>query len=94
MNFVRFTDLAPRKPYTYKVKSGAINAVWSKEFTFRAPYAAADGGATRIAVYGDMGNSEFNNIGNLQSDCMSGKIDAILHMYGTRFMRSILVCYF
>lgn len=38
MHFIRFTGLAPRQAYSYKVKSGAPGAVWSDVFTFRAPY--------------------------------------------------------
>lgn len=74
MSFVRFSGLASRATYTYKVKSAGA---WSASFTFRAPYAA---GATKVAIYGDMGNSVHNNMENLKSDCVSGKIDAIVHM--------------
>ena len=76
MSFVRFSGLASRGMYTYKVKSGS-GGPWSASFTFRAPYAA---GATRVAIYGDMGNSVYNNMENLRSDCVSGRIDAIVHM--------------
>lgn len=83
MNFVRFTGLTARQKYTYSVRSGADGSQWSKNFTFRAPYGAAAGSGatpTRVAIYGDMGNSEFNNMGNLAADCESGVIDAIVHM--------------
>lgn len=35
---------------------------------------------TRVAIYGDMGNTLHNNMGNLQSDCDKGFIDAIVHL--------------
>ena len=57
MSFVRFSGLAPRAVYDYKVKSGS--GPWSATYTFRAPYAA---GATKVAIYGDMGNSVYNNM--------------------------------
>ena len=59
---------------------------WSKPYTFRAPYghgsAAKSGGsnATRVAIYGDMGNTRGNNMGNLHAGCASGAIDAVVHM--------------
>ena len=58
-----------------KVKSGT--SPYSARFTFRAPYAS---GATKVAIYGDMGNSVYNNMENLLSDCSRGTIDAIVHM--------------
>ena len=83
MNFVRFAGLAPRKQYTYSVRSGSQDAPWSKNFTFRAPYGPSAGSGstpTRVAIYGDMGNTEYNNMGNLAEDCATGVIDAIVHM--------------
>jgi len=77
LNFVRFADLLPRQTYFYKVKGGALSGVWSPIFKFRAPYSA---GETRIAAYGDMGHSHYNNMENMADDCVNGKIDAILHM--------------
>ena len=77
MNFVRFTGLSPRANYTYQVRGGGTDGPWSDTFTFRAPYAS---GPTRIGIYGDMGHSLHNNMGNLQADCSTGKIDAIVHM--------------
>ena len=61
----------------HKVRSGASGAPWSSEFTFRAPYPAGD---TKVAIYGDMGHSRYNNMKNLQQDCATGTIDAIVHM--------------
>ena len=77
MSFVRFPNLLPRKQYSYKVRCGAAAAAWSPTFRFRAPYSS---GETRLAVYGDMGNTRFNNMRNLQQDCRAGRIDAIVHM--------------
>lgn len=37
-------------------------------------------GITRIATYGDMGHSHYNNMGNMKADCQAGRIDAIVHM--------------
>ena len=59
------------------MRSGASGAPWSSEFTFRAPYPAGD---TKVAIYGDMGHSRYNNMKNLQQDCAAGTIDAIVHM--------------
>ena len=44
--------------------------------------AAKSGGsnATRVAIYGDMGNDAGNNMGNLRTACASGTIDAVVHM--------------
>jgi hypothetical protein len=41
-----------------------------------------------VSVSGDMGNSEFNNQGNLGLDCSAGDIDAILHMGDRKFQTS------
>ena len=43
----------------------------------------AAAGPTRIATYGDMGHSHYNNMGNLHDNCAAGRIDAILHMGDT-----------
>lgn len=75
LHFVRFAALEPRQSYTYKVKGPA--SAWSPQFTFRAPYAS---GETRIGTYGDMGHSHYNCMDNLKEDCLSGKIDAVMHM--------------
>ena len=92
MHFIRFASLEPRQKYTYQVRSGADGggegrgSAWSRLFTFRAPYghgtAAKSGGsnATRVAIYGDMGNDANNNMGNLRAGCASGTIDAVVHM--------------
>ena len=34
----------------------------------------------RVALYGDMGNTLGNNMGNLRAGCARGTIDAVLHM--------------
>jgi hypothetical protein len=87
MHFIRFSLLEPRQTYAYQVRSGTNRgqSTWSKVYTFRAPYghgSAANGGSntTRVAIYGDMGNTEGNNMGNLRVDCERGAIDAVVHM--------------
>ena len=84
MHFIRFSSLEPRQKYTYQVRSGGSSRpeAWSKPYTFRAPYgsAAKSAGATRVAIYGDMGNVVGNNMGNLRAGCASGAIDAVVHM--------------
>jgi hypothetical protein len=86
MHFIRFPSLEPRQKYTYQVRSGGGDDAWSQLYTFRAPYghgtAAKTGGsnATRVAIYGDMGNTAGNNMGNLRAGCASGTIDAVVHM--------------
>eukprot|EP00040_Diaphanoeca_grandis_P031292 m.186930 g.186930 ORF g.186930 m.186930 type:complete len:644 (-) comp32287_c0_seq1:453-2384(-) len=86
MHFIRFPSLEPRQSYSYQVRSGGSDNAWSQVFTFRAPYghgtAAKNGGsnATRVAIYGDMGNDASNNMGNLRADCASGIIDTVVHM--------------
>lgn len=64
-------------PGRYKVKSGAPGAKWSDEFTFRSIRATPD---TKLAMYGDMGVSPYNNMQNMLTDCQSGKIDLFAHM--------------
>jgi hypothetical protein len=88
MHFIRFPSLEPRQAYTYQVRSGGNTRpfAWSKPYTFRAPYghgsAAKSGGsnATRVAIYGDMGNNAGNNMENLRAACASGTIDGVVHM--------------
>ena len=89
MHFIRFSSLEPRQAYTYQVRSGASehHHHWSQPYTFRAPYghgaaaAESDGSIpTRVALYGDMGNTAGNNMENLRAGCARGTIDAVLHM--------------
>ena len=84
MHFIRFPSLEPRQSYTYQVRSGGSSDAWSQLYTFRAAYGtgAKSGGsnATRVAIYGDMGNCMYNNMENLRADCASGTIDAVVHM--------------
>lgn len=83
MHFIRFGDLSPRAAYEYKVRSGAPNAPWSQVFSFRAPYGPSAVTAekpTRVNIYGDMGNTAGNNMGNLLADCEDGSADLIVHM--------------
>ena len=84
MSYVRFDGLAPGAEYTYKVRAGSDSAAapWSDTYTFRAPVAPHSPGPTRIATYGDMGHSHYNNMANLRDDCASGAIDAVVHMGG------------
>ena len=55
MHYVGLGNLTSRGRYSYQVMSGGEEASLSDNFTFRAPYSGADGGATRIALFGDMG---------------------------------------
>ena len=81
MSYIRFDGLVPGGRYAYRVKAGGDGAPWSETFVFRVPTAGgAAAGPTRIATYGDMGHSHYNNMGNLHDDCAAGRIDAILHM--------------
>jgi hypothetical protein len=73
MSFVKFHSLEHNTRYTYRVKSGGKGAVWSDTFTFRTP--DADGGTTKLGIYGDMGVYAWNNMQNLQEDCKNGDID-------------------
>mmetsp|Transcript_17259 Transcript_17259/g.44979 ORF Transcript_17259/g.44979 Transcript_17259/m.44979 type:complete len:583 (+) Transcript_17259:71-1819(+) len=77
LSFIKFDGLEPKTEYSYSVKSGSNDCAWSDTFTFRSGYAS---GVTRVATYGDMGHSHYNNMGNLKADCEAGRIDAILHM--------------
>jgi hypothetical protein len=52
----------------------------SKVLGFRSSYTAADGGVTRVGIFGDMAVTEFNAVGNLAADCAAGTIDAFLMM--------------
>ena len=78
MHYVRLAGLLPRTKYSYKVKSGAASgAVWSSTFTFRSPYSK---GVTRIALYGDMGVYDYNNMENLYEETsIYGTADLIIH---------------
>ena len=80
MHFVRLGDLAPRTKYTYQVRGGTKSAAWSVPATFRSVYTAADGGETRVAIFGDMAVTQYNAVGNLAADCADGTIDAIWMM--------------
>jgi hypothetical protein len=75
MHFIKFDGLKPATKYTYKLKSPTGG--WSDEYTFRSlrPYPE-----TKIAMYGDMGFSQYNNMANLLKDCQSGDIDVFAHM--------------
>ena len=80
MSFVRLTGLLERRVYEYRVKSGGSTDQWSEVKTFRTLYAD---GPTRLAVYGDMGNTLHNNMANLKADCHAGAdavVDAIVHL--------------
>ena len=80
MHYVRLSELKSRTRYTYKVKSGATGAVWSDSFTFRSPYTSEDGKPTRIALYGDMGVYNWNNMQNLYEETtINETADLILH---------------
>jgi hypothetical protein len=77
MHFVKFTGLKPSTRYTYRLKSGATEGVWSDSFTFRTPRPAPE---TAIAMYGDMAITHYNAVSNLLADCTSGRIDVFVHM--------------
>ena len=77
MHFVKFTGLKPSTHYTYQVKSGAAEGVWSNSFTFRTARPAPE---TAIAMYGDMAITHYNAVSNLLADCTSGRIDIFAHM--------------
>jgi hypothetical protein len=80
MHYVRLAGLEPRAKVKYMVKSGGSGAVWSQIFTFRAPHTSAAGGPTRIALYGDMGVYNFNNMQNLYEEtALNETADLILH---------------
>ena len=70
--------VAPGVRYNYSVRSGAANAAWSAEYSFRAPGGSA--AVTRIATYGDMGHSHYNCMQNLKDDAAKGLIDVVVHM--------------
>ena len=77
LHYVKFGDLKPRTQYYYKVKSGSAECAYSDVFSFRSGYAS---GETRLATYGDMGHSHFNNMQNMLDDCRGGKVEAIVHV--------------
>eukprot|EP00036_Acanthoecidae_sp_10tr_P015395 CAMPEP_0206286198 /NCGR_PEP_ID=MMETSP0106_2-20121207/480_1 /ASSEMBLY_ACC=CAM_ASM_000206 /TAXON_ID=81532 /ORGANISM="Acanthoeca-like sp., Strain 10tr" /LENGTH=610 /DNA_ID=CAMNT_0053716719 /DNA_START=44 /DNA_END=1873 /DNA_ORIENTATION=- len=78
MHFVLLADLEARAKYYYKVKSGSPSGVWSDVEAFRAPYGP---GITKIAIFGDMGAYSWNNMANLQHDCVETEAaDVIVHM--------------
>ena len=75
MHFVRLHGLAPRARYHYAVRSGGQGAQTSEVLSFRAPYAD---GVTKLAIFGDMGIYEWNNLEWLYKDCTAahGEEDA------------------
>lgn len=80
MHFVALVNLTCRGRYSYQVRSGGVGAVLSDVFRFRAPYSSADGGATRIALFGDMGVYQWNNMANLHTDTVKDEVmDLIIH---------------
>lgn len=79
MSFVRMTGFRERTTYRYYVKGGSEHAVWSKAYTFRSLY-GSNMTTTRVGIYGDMGNTLHNNMGNLKVDCENGMIDAVVHL--------------
>jgi hypothetical protein len=80
MHYVKFV-VEPGQSYSYKVKGGAAAAAWSDKFVFRAPSNSQGTGAvTRLATYGDMGHSHYNNMQNLKDDAAAGLIDIVIHM--------------
>jgi len=80
MHFVKLAGLKPRARYFYAVQSGGSGAAKSDTFSFKAPYAAADGGKTVANVYGDMGVYSWNNMGNLKADLAAGAADLVIHL--------------
>lgn len=80
MHFVKLGPLNPRALYTYSVRGGGPNSVWSESHTFRAGYTGSDGGATRVGLFGDMAVTQYNAVSNLKADCGEGLIDAIWMM--------------
>ena len=79
MHFVKLVALEPRAQYHYRVKSGSSS--WSSTYTFTALYAGSeDGLPTRLAIFGDMGVYNYNNMGNLERDVQAGRIDTIIHL--------------
>ena len=91
MHFVRLGPLKPRTKYFYAVKGGTSD--WSATASFRSAYTAADGGTTRVGIFGDMAITQFNAVGNLAADCASGVIDAIWMMgdHACKCCRSLCV---
>lgn len=77
MSYVKLGPLKPHTKYSYKVKSGHDQGVWSDTFEFTSLYSD---GVTRLATYGDMGHSHYNSMDNMMQDCADGRINAIVHM--------------
>lgn len=77
LHFIKFAGLTPNTKYKYRVKSGSNDAPFSEWLNFRSPNVA---GPTKLAIYGDMGHSQYNNMENMLDDCNSGVIDFIVHM--------------
>jgi hypothetical protein len=75
--YIKFGQLKPRTTYYYKVKSGSDACGYSAVYSFRSGYTT---GVTRLATYGDMGHSHYNNVDNMLQDCKAGTIDAIVHL--------------
>eukprot|EP01065_Artemidia_motanka_P048366 TRINITY_DN776_c0_g5_i1.p1 TRINITY_DN776_c0_g5~~TRINITY_DN776_c0_g5_i1.p1 ORF type:complete len:575 (+),score=204.51 TRINITY_DN776_c0_g5_i1:93-1817(+) len=74
-HFVKLSGLKPGGTYYYKVKSAGSE--WSEVHSFKALKAE---GPTKLAIFGDMGVYNYNNMGNLQRDAIAGDIDTIVHL--------------
>ena len=89
LHYVKFGNLASRTTYYYQVKSGSSSCAFSPIFSFRSGYTT---GETRLATYGDMGHSHYNNMQNLIDDCRSGKAECVspigIEWGGASFIRA------
>ena len=86
MHYVALGNLTSRGRYSYRVQSGGGNASLSDTFSFRAGYAGGEGpgGATRIALFGDMGVYAWNNMQNLYEETVANETaDLIIHAVRT-----------
>mmetsp|Transcript_13081 Transcript_13081/g.29024 ORF Transcript_13081/g.29024 Transcript_13081/m.29024 type:complete len:569 (-) Transcript_13081:14-1720(-) len=76
MHFVKLPRLKERTKYYYRV-AAATEGVWSDTYSFTSLYT---GDETRVAIFGDMGVYQYNNMGNMLGDIENGMIDAVVHL--------------
>lgn len=79
-NFIEFTDLEPATTYYYRLNSNVNPEMWSNITYFKSLYDHTHEKPTKLAMFGDMGVYEYNNMGNLKRDSDNGDIDFLVHL--------------
>lgn len=78
ISFVRLPNLKPAATYTYRVKSGAVGALWSSVYSFTTRDYTV--GAVQYSVFGDMGVYPYNNMELLEADVDANRTSLVIHL--------------